>query len=127
MSATRQIIGIVGVAMTLAGCATSAPTSAIPADCAVHGVPLKPSDVRIKYGIGFSDWDYGADEAALFPHSDKPVAGGCTPGKAFERKLVCPQCAAARQAWVLKKKVALGIYQKTPAGTYLQLKEDPYP
>ena len=125
----RQFLEITGLAVLalLAGCATPAPPSTTPAVCAVHGGPLEPWDVEIKYGVGCSDWDYGADEAVLFPHSDKPVDGGCTPGKAVERKLVCPPCAAARQAWVLKKKVALGIYQKTPAGTYRQIKEDPHP
>ena len=129
MSTTRQIIGIAGLALLalLAGCATRAPSSATPVVCAVHGVTLQPGEVRIKYGIAFSDWDYGADEAALFPHSDKPMGGGCTPGQEFASKFVCPKCAAARQAWILQKKVALGIYQKTPGGTYLQLKEDPYP
>lgn len=121
-----EIAGLALLAL-LAGCATSAPTAATPAVCAMHGFPLEPWVVQSKYGIGFSDWDYGADEAALFPHSDKPVDGGCTPGKAAVRKLVCPPCAAARQAWVLQKKVALGIYRKTPAGTYRQVKENPYP
>jgi hypothetical protein len=70
--------------------------------CPVHGVRMKPINLRVIYGMPsqkeFQEMRVGK---SLFPYGRDYVLGGCVvkPEK-FREGFLCPECVKARNAWM---------------------------
>lgn len=70
--------------------------------CPLHGVRMRPAELRIVYGLP-SQREFAEMRAAktLFPHGRDCVMGGCVlrPARTV-RGFLCPKCVEARERWL---------------------------
>jgi hypothetical protein len=100
----------IALAVSLGGCASRTldyTTAAQSATCELHRRQMTTTSVPLLTGTGRSRPT--PEEAAserLFPHSDGPVrTGSCIPFcETHARIYVCPDCVAARHAWLASQK-----------------------
>jgi hypothetical protein len=96
------------------------PTDSKPSSCQVHGTSMKERAVRIQYGL-----IRGTPKVAPayldarktgFPNCDDVVLGGCVLREPkTRRKLICPDCNAARDSW-LSEHNPTWVAKNTPSG-----------
>lgn len=74
--------------------------------CALHGEKMEKTTVSRRFGFrlsAYSPIDYSAVRLPLFPNSDEPIEGGCSPGFGNSIEwMTCPSCNAARKKWLLE-------------------------
>ena len=75
--------------------------------CDLHGKKMEKTTIFIRVGFRLHTYpanDYLAGRLPLFPNSDEPIEGGCSPPFANSIEwMTCPSCNAARKKWLLEK------------------------
>ena len=86
-----------------AACAKAAPPK--DAFCPVHKIEMRPTQLRILYGMPSpKEFEEMRAAKAKFPYGKDYVLGGCVvkPQKTVAG-FVCPQCVIAREKWLVRK------------------------